>query len=256
MYTRHRRLKFSKKNMAGGRPRRSAATTARRNQINLDSSDSDKENETQPTNNREQLKQTSTTPGPTSSVADGDMMLLNKEQALRQKQMSVERENAKIRERNEQILKARKEKELRDQKAQEKEQKAERAKKEQEAKEQAALMQQEQDEDEELTFRPISSLEQAGISKQDIQKLTAAGLTTVDSVAYTTKKELSKINGLSEIKVERILKEALKICPHGFETATSFHQRRAHMVQLSCGSTNKIGKLVVTDCFIAIFRIF
>ena len=65
------------------------------------------------------------------------------------------------------------------------------------------------------SLRPISSLEQAGISKQDFQKLTAAGLTTVDSVAYTTKKELSKINGLSEIKVERhrgtpMLKESSK----------------------------------------------
>ena len=101
---------------------------------------------------------------------------------------------------------------------------------------QAMQQGQEEDENEEFTYRPIEQLEASGINKQDIQKLTRHGLTTVDSVAYTTKKELIKIQGLSEIKVEKILKAALKMCPHGFETATSFHQRRSQLVQLSTGS--------------------
>jgi len=104
----------------------------------------------------------------------------------------------------------------------------------QNAKQQAILN--EENEDEELAFRPISFLENVGISKQDIARLTQNGYTTVDAIAYQTKKELSKINGLSDVKVDRILKEALKICPHGFETATSYHQRRSHLVQLSTGS--------------------
>ena len=62
------------------------------------------------------------------------------------------------------------------------------------------------------------------------------GYTTVDAIAYATKRDLLKINGISENKVERILKEAMKICPHGFETATTYHQRRATLIQLSTGS--------------------
>lgn len=93
-----------------------------------------------------------------------------------------------------------------------------------------------QDEEEEATFRPTMFLETVGVSKQDIQKLMINGYTTVDAIAYTTKKDLCKINGLSENKIEKILAECMKICPGGFETASSIHQRRATLVQLSTGS--------------------
>jgi len=94
----------------------------------------------------------------------------------------------------------------------------------------------ENEEEEDVAFRPVSYLETVGISKQDINKLAINGYTTVDAIAYATKRDLLKINGISENKVERILKEAMKICPHGFETATTYHQRRATLIQLSTGS--------------------
>lgn len=94
----------------------------------------------------------------------------------------------------------------------------------------------ENEEEEEVAFRPVQHLETVGISKQDVTKLMSNGYTTVDSVAYATKRDLLKVNGLSENKIERILKEAIKICPHGFETATTYHQRRATLIQLSTGS--------------------
>lgn len=94
----------------------------------------------------------------------------------------------------------------------------------------------ENEEEEDIAFRPVSYLETVGISKQDINKLAINGYTTVDAIAYATKRDLLKINGISENKVERILKEAMKICPHGFETATTYHQRRATLIQLSTGS--------------------
>ena len=52
-----------------------------------------------------------------------------------------------------------------------------------------------EEEEEEATFRPTSFLETVGISKQDITKLMVNGYTTVDSIAYTTQKDLNKING-------------------------------------------------------------
>lgn len=93
-----------------------------------------------------------------------------------------------------------------------------------------------EEDEEDVAFRPVQYLETVGISKQDITKLSTSGYTTVDSIAYATKRDLLKINGISENKVERILKEAMKICPHGFETATTYHQRRATLIQLSTGS--------------------
>ena len=53
----------------------------------------------------------------------------------------------------------------------------------------------------------VQKLQEGGISPQDIKKLADAGLHTVEAVAYTPKKNLIAIKGISEQKAERILAE-------------------------------------------------
>lgn len=53
----------------------------------------------------------------------------------------------------------------------------------------------------------IQKLQEGGISPQDIKKLTDAGLHTVEAVAYTPKKNIMAIKGISEQKAEKILAE-------------------------------------------------
>ncbi len=53
----------------------------------------------------------------------------------------------------------------------------------------------------------VDKLAEAGITPQDIKKLTEAGLHTVEAVAYTPKKNLMTIKGISEQKADKILAE-------------------------------------------------
>ena len=53
----------------------------------------------------------------------------------------------------------------------------------------------------------VQKLQEGGISVQDIKKLTDAGLHTVEAVAYTPKKNLMVIKGISEQKAEKIIAE-------------------------------------------------
>jgi DNA repair protein RAD51 len=64
------------------------------------------------------------------------------------------------------------------------------------------------DEDEESDFPGpmlINKLEEVGINQSDIKKLVDAGFQTVESVAFTAKKNLIIIKGLTEAKVDKIL---------------------------------------------------
>ncbi|RZC32862.1 DNA repair protein RAD51 -like 1 [Asbolus verrucosus] len=84
--------------------------------------------------------------------------------------------------------------------------------------------------------QPVSKLEGNGVTAGDIKKLEEAGFHTVESVAFTPKKCLASLKGLSEAKVEKILAEAAKLVPMGFTTATDFHQKRSEIIQLTTGS--------------------
>lgn len=57
----------------------------------------------------------------------------------------------------------------------------------------------------------VNKLAEAGINAQDIKKLSDSGLNTVESVAYTPKKALMQIKGISEQKAEKILAEGASI---------------------------------------------
>ncbi|PIK43366.1 putative DNA repair protein [Apostichopus japonicus] len=93
-----------------------------------------------------------------------------------------------------------------------------------------------EEEDEELGPLPVTRLEAQGINSNDVKKLEEAGFHTVESVAYTTKKELCNIKGISEAKADKIQVESMKLVPMGFTTATQFHQRRSEIIQLTSGS--------------------
>lgn len=57
----------------------------------------------------------------------------------------------------------------------------------------------------------IGKLEEAGIHANDIKKLTDAGLHTVEAVAFTPKKALITIKGISDQKADKILAEGLRL---------------------------------------------
>ena len=103
----------------------------------------------------------------------------------------------------------------------------------------AASMQQQQQQDDDVEDGGpilVNKLEQHGISPTDIKKLTDAGFFTVESLAYTPKKTLLAVKGISEAKADKILNEVIKLVPMGFTTATEFHQKRSEIIQVTTGS--------------------
>eukprot|EP00742_Colponemidia_sp_Colp-10_P008412 GILJ01009111.1.p1 GENE.GILJ01009111.1~~GILJ01009111.1.p1 ORF type:complete len:364 (-),score=60.00 GILJ01009111.1:166-1182(-) len=84
---------------------------------------------------------------------------------------------------------------------------------------------------------PISKLEECGIGSADVKKLMEAGLQTVEAVAYSTKKFLLTIKGISEAKADKLIEAASKLVPMGFTTAAEFHKQRAEIIHLTSGSS-------------------
>lgn len=84
----------------------------------------------------------------------------------------------------------------------------------------------EQEEEDEDGPTPIGSLEEKGINKNDIKKLEDAGFRTVESIAFTPKKTLINVKGLSEAKIDKILEAAHQLVDLGFSTAKAFFEKR------------------------------
>ncbi|KXJ22279.1 DNA repair protein RAD51 homolog A [Exaiptasia diaphana] len=82
----------------------------------------------------------------------------------------------------------------------------------------------------------IKKLEESGISASDVNKLMDAGYHTVECIAYSARKALLQIKGISDAKADKIIKEAAKLVPMGFTTATEFHMRRSELVMITTGS--------------------
>lgn len=89
---------------------------------------------------------------------------------------------------------------------------------------------------ESLAFTSIEDLKNTGISASDINKLTEAGYNTVQSLAFAPRKELLNIKGFSDAKVDKLMKEAAKLVPLGFTSATDYHSKRMETVYISTGS--------------------
>ncbi|XP_014661841.1 PREDICTED: DNA repair protein RAD51 homolog B-like [Priapulus caudatus] len=94
-------------------------------------------------------------------------------------------------------------------------------------------------EEDEENFGPlrVKVLESHGISAADVKKLEDGGYYTIEAIAFTPKKQLLTIKGISEAKADKILVEAAKLVPMGFTTATEFHQKRSEIIQITTGSS-------------------
>ncbi|KAI9328419.1 RecA-like protein Dmc1 [Obelidium mucronatum] len=82
----------------------------------------------------------------------------------------------------------------------------------------------------------IDKLATCGINVADILKLKAAGIQTIRGVQMTTIRNLSKIKGMSDAKVEKIKEAAAKLLPNGFLTGSEVSIKRRHIFKLSTGS--------------------
>lgn len=82
----------------------------------------------------------------------------------------------------------------------------------------------------------ITELEKSGINASDITKLKAAGFYTVESVAYSTRKQLTSVKGISDAKADKLLAEAAKLVPMGFTTATEYSHTRENIIRITTGS--------------------
>lgn len=65
-----------------------------------------------------------------------------------------------------------------------------------------------------------------GIQSGDIKKLMDAGYHTIESVAYSLKKNIAAIKNISEIKADKLVTEAMKFVDMGFKTASVVAQAR------------------------------
>lgn len=86
-------------------------------------------------------------------------------------------------------------------------------------------------------YTSIEKLKDMGISASDISKLVEAGYPTVESLTLVPKRVLLEVKGFSDAKVDKLIKEAAKLVPMGFTSATEFHAKRAEINYISTGST-------------------
>ncbi|PWN23414.1 Rad51-domain-containing protein [Microstroma glucosiphilum] len=84
----------------------------------------------------------------------------------------------------------------------------------------------------------VNKLEEFGISNSDCKKLSDAGYYTIEAIAFTPKRILCTVKGISEAKADKILAEAGKLVPMGFTTATEYHARRTELISITTGSKN------------------
>uniref|UniRef100_A0A0N5ADU7 DNA repair protein RAD51 homolog n=1 Tax=Syphacia muris TaxID=451379 RepID=A0A0N5ADU7_9BILA len=91
-------------------------------------------------------------------------------------------------------------------------------------------------ENEQLPYNVIDRLEVSGIAPADIRKLKEAGFYTCEAIAYSPRKDLIAIKGISEQKAEKIYMEAAKLVPMGFTTASEVHVKRSEIIQIDTGS--------------------
>lgn len=82
----------------------------------------------------------------------------------------------------------------------------------------------------------IEELKTVGVTASDVAKLVEAGYNTVQSLAFAPRKELLEVKGFSDVKVDKIIKEAAKLVPLGFTSATEYHAKRREVCYISTGS--------------------
>ncbi|RSH87119.1 Meiotic recombination protein dmc1 [Saitozyma podzolica] len=108
-------------------------------------------------------------------------------------------------------------------------------------------------------YESVDELQSHGINVQDIVKLKAAGIVTVLGVAQTPRKNLLKIKGMSEAKVEKLKEVSQKMLPPVFLTAAEVSERRANVLYISTGSKSAdamLGGGIATQSITEVFGEF
>ncbi|KAF9269973.1 Rad51-domain-containing protein [Marasmius fiardii PR-910] len=98
-------------------------------------------------------------------------------------------------------------------------------------------------EDETPSFVSVDELQQHGINVQDILKLKSVAINTVSGVQMTTRRQMLKIKGMSEAKVEKIKEAAHKMLGSSFTTGIELQEKRKRVFTLSTGSKSVDGML-------------
>ncbi|KAI1788810.1 Rad51-domain-containing protein [Ganoderma leucocontextum] len=93
-----------------------------------------------------------------------------------------------------------------------------------------------EDIDEGPYFDSVDELQQHGINVQDILKLKAAAINTISGVNMTTRRQMLKIKGMSEAKVEKIKEAAHKVLGSSFATGLEVQEKRKRVLFISTGS--------------------
>ncbi|KAK9353096.1 hypothetical protein V1505DRAFT_390627 [Lipomyces doorenjongii] len=91
-------------------------------------------------------------------------------------------------------------------------------------------------EDVDSSILDVDELQNLGINAADIQKLRAAGIYAISTVLSTTRRNLLKVKGLSEVKVDKIKEAAGKLINVGFISATEQAHNRRRVIAISTGS--------------------
>ena len=94
----------------------------------------------------------------------------------------------------------------------------------------------EQREENESEFHPKELLQDEGIQSADIKKLVEAGFNSLESVSYVPKKNLVVIKGLSEGKVDKIIKAVYDILQYKIQPSTIALQERKKLTRITSGS--------------------
>ncbi|CAE6383362.1 unnamed protein product [Rhizoctonia solani] len=89
----------------------------------------------------------------------------------------------------------------------------------------------------------IDELQSHGINAQDITKLKKEGICTVSAVRMTSRRNMLKIKGMSEAKVEKIKEAAQKMLGSSFQTGMQVSDKRKRVLQISSGSKSVDGML-------------
>lgn len=90
--------------------------------------------------------------------------------------------------------------------------------------------------EDDVPYSLIEKLQDSGINAADLKKLKDAGFNTSQSVAFTMRKELLSIKGLSDQKVDKIIEAARKSSHVGFVTCTQLVSQMSSRFHLSTGA--------------------
>ena len=88
----------------------------------------------------------------------------------------------------------------------------------------------------ETEFHPIDMLQEGGINSSDIKKLIEAGYNSLESLSYNPKKNLVLIKGLSEAKIDKIIKVVEDILKYGIKPSSVALEERRKLVRITSGS--------------------